>query len=89
MWENKNILHISVDNNTKEDGPKEELSNLQDNLYDKVQKKYQDMCQDIDNNLCWYYYTEYTDDLYPPCAGEGNQISFCLDFTLMSGFGNM
>ena len=31
---------------TKEDGSKEELSNLQDNLYYQVKKKYQDMCQE-------------------------------------------
>ena len=67
---------ISVDYCTKKDGSKEELLILKDNLDDQVQKQYQDMCQDGDNNLCWYYYREYTDDLDPPDAGAGNHIRF-------------
>ena len=38
-WENSHMRQISADNHTKEDGPKEELSILQDNLGDQVQKK--------------------------------------------------
>ena len=43
--ENTHTYHISSDCHTKEDGSKEELLLLQDNMDDQVQKKYQDMCQ--------------------------------------------
>ena len=54
------MLQISADNLTKEDGTKEELSILQDNLDDQVQKKQQYMCQKGYNTLFWYYHPEYT-----------------------------
>ena len=41
-----------------------------------VKKQYQDMCQEVANNLGWYYPTEYADDLDPPDADEGNQTKF-------------
>ena len=34
------------------------------------------MCQVGYNTLCWYYHTEYTDDLDPSDTGTGNQIIF-------------
>ena len=34
------------------------------------------MCQEGDNTNCWYYHTDYTDDLDPPGAGAGNHITF-------------
>ena len=70
------MRQISADHHTKEDGKKEEFSILQDNLDDQVHKKYQDMCQEGYNTLCWYYHTEYKYDLYPPESGAGNQIRF-------------
>ena len=75
-WENTHTQQISAYHHTKEDRYKEELLILQDNLYDKVQKQYQYMCQEGDNTLCCYYHPEYTDDLDPPDAGERNQIRF-------------
>ena len=48
------MRQISADNYTKEDGPKEGMSILQDNLDDQVQKKNQDMCQEGYNTLFWY-----------------------------------
>ena len=68
--------HISANRHTKEYGPKEELSILKDNLGDKVQKKYQNMCQEEYNILCWCYHPEYTYGLDPPESGAGNQIRF-------------
>ena len=32
------------------------------------------MCQDGDNTLCWHDHPKYTDNLYLPDAGAGNQI---------------
>ena len=52
------------------------MSILKDKLDDKVQKKYQDMCQEGYNTLCWYYHPEYTYDSDPPDSGVGNQIRF-------------
>ena len=54
------MRQISADHLTKEDGTKEELSILKDNLDDQVQKKYQDMYQEGYNTLCWHYHPEYT-----------------------------
>ena len=54
------MRQISADHYTKSDGTKKELSILQDNLDDQLQKKYQDMCQEGYNTFCWYYYPEYT-----------------------------
>ena len=68
------IRQISAYHHTKEDGSKEELSNLQDNLYYQVKKKYQYMFKEGLKTLCWYYHPEYTDDLYPPDAGSVNHI---------------
>ena len=68
--------HISADHRTKEDEPKEELYILQDNLDYRVQKKYQNMCQEGYTALCWYYHPEYTNDLDPTDSGAGNQIRF-------------
>ena len=34
------------------------------------------MCQYVDNTLCWYCPTEFTDDLAPPDAATGKQINF-------------
>ena len=51
------MCQVSVDNPTKYDGSKEELLILQYNLYGKLQKQYQDMCQDGANNLCCYFPT--------------------------------
>ena len=42
---------ISVYRHTKEDGSKEKLIILQGNLYDKLQKKYQYMCQEGDKTF--------------------------------------
>ena len=70
------MCQISVDNHTKEDGPKEDLLILQYNLDGKVQKQYQDMCKYGSNTICWYHPIEYTDDLDPPDAGTGKQIKF-------------
>ena len=45
-WVRNTYMHQkSADHHTKDDGPKKELSILQDNLDDQVQKKYQDVCQ--------------------------------------------
>ena len=55
-WENTHMKQICADNHTKEDGSKEELLVLQDKLGDKLQKKYQYMCQKVDNNLFWNYH---------------------------------
>ena len=71
--ENTHIHQISADHHTKEDGYKEELLILQDNLDDKVHKNYQDMCQEVYNILCCNYHPEYTDDMDTPDAGAGNQ----------------
>ena len=71
---------ISVYRHTKEDGSKEKLIILQGNLYDKLQKQYQYMCQEGDKNLCWHYHTECTDELDPPDAGAGNHIRFWFVF---------
>ena len=60
------MRQITADYHTKDDGPKEEFSVLQDNLDDHVQKKYHDIFQEGYNTLCWYYYPEYTYDLDPP-----------------------
>ena len=70
------MCQISADNHTKEDGSKEDIIVLQYNLDGKVHKQYQYMCKDVANTLCWFYPTEYTDDLDPPNAGTGNQIKF-------------
>ena len=68
LWENRRVflgwtkthtLQISGYHHTKEYGSKEELLIFQDNLDDQVQKKCQDMCQEVDNTLCWYYHHEY------------------------------
>ena len=59
-WEKTHMHQISLDHHTKDDGFKEELSVLQDNLDYQVQKKYQDICQEGYNTLCWYYHPEYT-----------------------------
>ena len=75
-WENIHTHQISVDHHTEEYGSKEYLVILQDNLYDQVQKQYQDVCQEGDNNLCSYCHHEYTDNLDPPETGVGNQIMF-------------
>ena len=34
------------------------------------------MCQEGANNLCWYLFTEYTDNLSPTDAGAGKHIKF-------------
>ena len=75
-WENTHTHQISADNHTKEDVYKEELLILQYNLDDKVQKQYQDICQEGDNTLCWNYHTEYKYDLDPPDTGAGNHTRF-------------
>ena len=46
------MRQISSDHHDKENGPKEELSILQDNMDDQVQKKYQGMYQEVYNTLC-------------------------------------
>ena len=66
---NTHTHYISADHHTKEDGSKEGLLILQDDLGYQVQKQYQDMYQKGDNTLCCYYHTEYIDDLDPPDAG--------------------
>ena len=76
-WENTHMRQISAYHNTKEDGYKEELRILKYNLDVKVQKQYQDMCQDRYNTLCWYLPTDYTHYLYPPDEGAGNNTKFC------------
>ena len=51
-WSNIYIQQISVYHHTKEDVTNEDLIFLQYNLDGKVQKQYQDMCQDRYNTLC-------------------------------------
>ena len=68
--------HISADHHTKENGPKKELSILQDNLDYQVKRKYQDMCQEGYNTICCYFHPEYTHDLDPHDSGAGNHIRF-------------
>ena len=63
------MCQISADNNTKEDGFNKELLILKYNMNEKVHKQYQDMCQEVDNNLFWYCPTEYTYYLAPTDAG--------------------
>ena len=70
MW------YISADRHTRDFGSKEELFILQDNLDDKLQKKYQYMYQEGDNIFFWYYHPEYTNELDHPDSGAGNQIRF-------------
>ena len=53
-----------------------ELLILQYNLDGKVYKQYQYMYQEGANNLCWYWPTDYTDDLVTPETGAGNHIKF-------------
>ena len=88
-WENTHMRQISAYHNTKEDGYKEELRILKYNLDVKVQKQYQDMCQDRYNTLCWYYLliTHITCILLM----KVQEIipSFVLEFTFMSGFGTL
>ena len=88
-WENTHMRQISADHHAKEGGPKKELSILQDNLDDQVQKK---------TKICVRRYT-------PPFVGitimsthmiwiilnQAQEIrsGFGLEFTLMSGFGTM
>ena len=55
---------------------------LQDKMDDKVQKQYQDMCQEGDNTIFWHYCTEYIDGLDPPDVGAGNMIRFWFRFYL-------
>ena len=86
------MCQISADYHTKEDGSKEELLILQDNLDDQVQKQYQDMCQEGDNAHCWYCHLEYTDDLDPTDSGAGNQVRFWFGVYLdewLWGYGNV
>ena len=64
-WKKIHTIQISADHHTEEDGYKEELLILKDNLDDKVQEQYQYMCREIYNTLCWYFHTEYTDELDP------------------------
>ena len=71
---------IIADHHTKEDGSKEELLVLQNNLDDQLNKKYQDILQEGDNTLCCNYHPEYTDDLHPPDSGAVNQIRFWFRF---------
>ena len=79
-WEKIHTNQISGDHHTKQDGSKEDLIVLQDNLDDQVHKQYQDICQLGDNTLCWHFHLEYIDDLDPPDAGVGNQIIFWFEF---------
>ena len=67
---------ISADHHTKEDGSKEELLILQDNMDGQGHKQYQDMCRDVDNTICWYFHPEYAYYLDPPDVGAGNNIMF-------------
>ena len=43
---------------------------------DQVQKKYQDVCQEVDSTFCWHCHPKYTSDLDTPEVGAGNQIRF-------------
>ena len=54
----------------------EELLILQDNLDDQEQKKYQDMCKEVDITLCCHFNPEYIDELDPFDVGAGNHIRF-------------
>ena len=67
---------INADHNTKYNGSKEGIIILQYKMYGKVQKKYQYMCQEGYNTLCWYFPNEYIDYLDTPDAGAGNNIKF-------------
>ena len=67
---------MSADRHTKLYGSKKEILILQYNLNGKVQKQYQDMCQEGDNNLFRYFLTEYYYDLDPPDAGVGKKIKY-------------
>ena len=73
---------MSAYHHTKEDGSNKEILILQYNLDERVHKQYQDLCQEVNNTLCWYYHTEYTYDLDTPDAGAGNQIKFWFRFYL-------
>ena len=70
------MSHIRADHHTKEDGSKEELLLLQDNLDAQSQKKYQGVCQEGANAIFWYYPPEYTHDLVPPESGAGKNTKF-------------
>ena len=83
------MLQISADHHTKEDGPKEELSILQDNLDDQVQKNTK-ICVRRDKtpfvgitimstHMSWILLTQV----------QEIKSGFGLEFTLMSGFGTM
>ena len=86
------MCQTSLDHHTKEDGTKEELYILQDNLDDQVQKKYQYICQEGYNTIRWYCHPEYTYDLDPTESGAGNQIRFWFGVYLaywLWDYGNM
>ena len=74
-WEKTHVNQISADHHTKEDGSKEELLILQENLDNQVQKN-TNIYVRKDNTLCWNYHTEYTDELDPTDTGAGLQIRF-------------
>ena len=75
-WANTQKRQISEDHHIKQYGSKKELLVLQDNLDNKVQKKNQYMCWEVDNTLCFYFHHEYTDEMDPLDAGAGNHIRF-------------
>ena len=83
------MRQISTYHQTKEDGFEEELLILQYNLIRKVHKQYQYMSQDGYNTIFWYCPNYYTYELYITDAGKGKQINFGLEFTFMSGYGNL
>ena len=50
------------------------------------------MCQEGYNTICWYYHTEYTDDVDPFNTGAENQNRFLFGLYLtrwLWGYGNM
>ena len=66
------MFQIHEYHQAKEYGSKEELLMLQDDLDDQLHKRYQDMFQEVDNTLFWYYHPDYIDYLDPPGAGARN-----------------
>ena len=83
------MRHISADHHTKEDGPKEELSILQDNLDGQVQKDTK-ICVRMDTTP-FVGITNLSTHMTCILLTQVQEIisGFGLEFTLMSSLGNM
>ena len=83
------MRQISADNCTKEDGPKDELSILQDNLDDQVQEKPNIYVRrDTTSFVGITILSTHTTWILLNQVQE-IRSGFGLEFTLMSGFGTM